>query len=1225
LFTTALCILLGVLLHWPPAQAETTYGPWKSAPIHGGGYLQQVFFAPSDSRRMYMTSDVGGLFRSDDKGQTWRMLHGALPADSSSYSPRGFTVHPKDADRIMIGAGNAWGGPGGVWLSSDGGATWKRTLQVRFEGNGWYRSAGNVLVLSPHNPDVVLAGPVGGGIWRSTNGGLSWVKTGPEDINPTQIYFDRANAQRVWVCAQPWDEVKVKRADGSEVGVRGGLFFSEDAGRTWNQIADKGPSEICQDPSDASVMYGVMGSQRIVRSTDRGRTWENFSQGLAPYNNGDARTDGSYDALAVGPNFVLAGGNGGHIYRLSDDKTMWREIKPDTINEGDWWGRIKPNSYRHFGSALGFVGINPRDPSHWVFTDWYALYQSLDAGKTWNLTLNGVEMTVLNTVAQEPTNPNVFHTGMADVGYFRSPDSGKTMQWITNGISNNIKTIFPSMAQPGRLYATGPREWQWHANEMFISDDAGLSWRRSGLNGIPKMEERRCETVVAHPTKKDDVWVTISGPIKPGEGGPWHSVDGGKTWKWEGTGLPEVDQFFRSGYWVSGPELAISADGSLVATSDDRRLLARRGPNDDKWTMLDLPGGAPNCVTADPLQAGRFYLALQDGGLWRSDDSGKSWKNIVDRDIHWVTPDLKVRGRVAAVAPWGVLVSTDSGATWRDMSRALPYRHSRNVVCFAGEQVVVGTGGNGVFYAPLSSLQGAATSRARSTARATADAAPAGLIQNAAMTAGTTTPSSWNLADWKEGTLSLKRDTAVYASAPAALLLETQGKATGMVHQSLQPTPKGPVTIEGKIKTSGNFDNVQIALQVFDAQWKQIDWKVVATGPQTTSGWQTFKGTQTVRDDAAYALLGLSVNGTGKVWLDDVFATTTGGTIAVPQQETAVDAVALPVAVAANDPLIRYTGRFDWSTRAAPRVAWPASTIALRFRGTDLNVKFQDSPSNRWQVEVDGVPTTTLQMTEGEHTYRVAAGLTNGEHTVRLVKATEALFGTAQVHGFELNQGGRLLPLPAAIRHIEVIGDSISAGYGNEAASKEEKFSHKTENAYFTYGAMAARELGADYTCIAWSGKKMWPDNTIPELYDRALPNEANSQWNFAQQVPNAVLINLATNDFAGGIPDEAGWTGAYKAFIARVRRNYPQAHIYCAIGPMMGDWGNGKPLTTLRNYLSKTVNDVRAAGDAKVHLIDFGTQDAQNGFGADWHPNIKTNQLMAAQLVQTLRKDLKW
>jgi lysophospholipase L1-like esterase len=436
--------------------------------------------------------------------------------------------------------------------------------------------------------------------------------------------------------------------------------------------------------------------------------------------------------------------------------------------------------------------------------------------------------------------------------------------------------------------------------------------------------------------------------------------------------------------------------------------------------------------------------------------------------------DLKVKDRVAAVSPQGILVSTDAGTTWREMSRALPYRHSRNVVCFAGEQVVVGTGGNGVFYAPISSLQGAATSRARTTVTSTQ--------YNAALRSKATTQDS----------------------LPAAV-------------------------------------------------------------------------------------------------------------------------TALPLKVAASDRNIRYVGRFDVSDSAGPRAAWSASTVALKFRGTSLNVRMKDSPSNRWQVEVDGVPTTTLQMIEGEHTYRVAEGLPVGEHSVRLVKATEALFGTSQILGLELSQGGRLLPLVTSARHLEVIGDSISAGYGNEAASKEEKFSHKTQNAYFTYGAIAARQLGADYTCVAWSGKKMWPNNTVPELYDRVLPNEAESTWNFAKQVPNAVLINLATNDFGAGIPDEAGWTGAYKAFIARVRRNYPQAHIYCAIGPMMGDWGEGKPLTTLRSYLSKTVTDVRATGDTKVHLIDFGTQDAKNGFGADWHPNIKTNQLMAEQLVQTLRKDLNW
>ena len=56
---------------------------------------------------------------------------------------------------------------------------------------------------------------------------------------------------------------------------------------------------------------------------------------------------------------------------------------------------------------------------------------------------------------------------------------------------------------------------------------------------------------------------------------------------------------------------------------------------------------------------------------------------------------------------------------------------------------------------------------------------------------------------------------------------------------------------------------------------------------------------------------------------------------------------------------------------------------------------------------------------------------------------------------------------------MEVIGDSISCGYGNEAANEHEHFSPTTENAYFSYGAIAARAFNADYTCIAWKWEKV--------------------------------------------------------------------------------------------------------------------------------------------------------
>ena len=105
-----------------------------------------------------------------------------------------------------------------------------------------------------------------------------------------------------------------------------------------------------------------------------------------------------------------------------------------------------------------------------------------------------------------------------------------------------------------------------------------------------------------------------------------------------------------------------------------------------------------------------------------------------------------------------------------------------------------------------------------------------------------------------------------------------------------------------------------------------------------------------------------------------------------------------------------------------------------------------------------------------------------------------------------------------------------------------------------SYGAIAARELHADFADIAWSGRKMWPNNTIPSIYNLTLPNDTASTWAFGGPGPDALLINLATNDFGPGIPDERNWTGAYSQFIDELRSHYPSARIYLAAGPMMSD-----------------------------------------------------------------------
>jgi hypothetical protein len=183
-----------------------------------------------------------------------------------------------------------------------------------------------------------------------------------------------------------------------------------------------------------------------------------------------------------------------------------------------------------------------------------------------------------------------------------------------------------------------------------------------------------------------------------------------------------------------------------------------------------------------------------------------------------------------------------------------------------------------------------------------------------------------------------------------------------------------------------------------------------------------------------------------------------------------------------------------------------------------------------------------------------------------------------------------------------------------------------TENAYDTYGAITARKFNADSVCVAWSGHKMWPDNTMPELYDRIVPTNPKSLWDFTKFIPDAIVINLSTNEFGKKYPpenpfDQAGWVSAYEQFIARLRSHYPNAEIYCASSPML----TGEKLTASKACLTQIAAELTAKGDGKVQYLELPTQDPKDGIGGMHHPNVKTNQVMADLIASHLITDLSW
>lgn len=1223
------CPLLAADTPAPATPPHRVYGVWHSSEIGGGGYLQQVHFCLTDPNRLYMTSDVGGLFRSDDRGATWRMVRGNLPAGGGAYEVRGMLVNPADADHVLIACGSPWGRAKGIYITRDGGSTWKQTLSAMFPGNGDSRGNGKILVPSPADEKLLLAG-ADEGIYRSTDFGETWSEvTGPKNLfSPSDIVFDRTNPNRVWLCVAGWGKERTM-----------GLFVSEDAGQSFRKLADRSPSEIVQDPVDPNTLYGLF-NQRPAKSSDGAASWTPLEDGLAPKNN-DARSDGQYAAITVGKDFILLGGHGGNFYRLPAGGSKWEKVAREAVDEGQWWGRMREGMYNHFGSALGYTAIDPRDENRWYFTDWYACYISPDAGRNWKLAIDGVEMTVIHTVVQDPADPKLVHVGMADLGYFRSTDSGARFEWNSKGISNNIKSIATTLAQPGRMYAVGPKQWHWYANQVFVSDDFGQRWRRPAMKGLPNMEEARCNTIAASQTEPNVAYLTISGPIAPNQGGVYRTDDAGMNWTWIGQGMPQQDSFFRTDIWVHGPEVAAARDGSLMAISCNRGQIVRFDPAAKAWSAVARPGrgqGGPNGVIADPSTPPRFYLAMKEGGLFRTDDAGITWNQLTNRDVYWVAVDALNSQRLAATTWDGAIASNDGGKTWHELDSALPYRHPRNVVGIAGDRIFVGTGGNGVFWAPFPTGMGKAAAL-QPLEPLRAGMKEVSFLRNGDMSAGTAEPQDWQLSSYKVGKVALKRDTSTCRSAPAALLVQTDGPATSFAHQRLDPYPTGPITIRGQAKVQGQFKTAQIAIQLFDANWKQIDWKAVTT-LGSSGDWQEFSATVTLPENASNALFGLSFDGTGRIWIDDVTVSGGGGVgptapgqpsapstpHAPPAQADPPLAAPLPLQVSASDSRLHYVGRFDTSDSSAPRCAWSGSTVQIRFVGSAINVILNGGNDNRFVAVVDGKAGKPFYA-RGKRAVAIATDLPEVLHTIEIMKITEPIFGAATFHGFELSPNAQVFAVPPPKRQIEVIGDSISCGYGNEAPNEREHFTHATENAYHTYAAMAGRRLDADVHIIAWSGKLMAPNNTLPEIYNRILPQDATSRWTPGRWKPDALVINLGTNDFAGGNPEEEMWIRAYKLFLMKLRSQYPHAAIFCTIGPMLTDphSPSKSALSTCRRYLQRIVKESNDSGDRQVYFLEFPMQTGSLGFGADWHPSIRQHEAMANVLIPALREKLNW
>lgn len=319
---------------------------------------------------------------------------------------------------------------------------------------------------------------------------------------------------------------------------------------------------------------------------------------------------------------------------------------------------------------------------------------------------------------------------------------------------------------------------------------------------------------------------------------------------------------------------------------------------------------------------------------------------------------------------------------------------------------------------------------------------------------------------------------------------------------------------------------------------------------------------------------------------------------------------------------VHFIGRFDTSDPKQPLFAYPGTAISTRFTGTGIDVALADTGKNWFDVIVDN-GTPSLLQTGGKTSFTLASNLAMGTHDVTIVKRTEGFVGSVRFSGFT-PKGGAIVasPFPYA-RRIEMIGDSITCGYGVLGANATCPFSADTESETAAWGALASKQLNAAHTAIAYSGRGLYRnfDGTLTDpmtqMWRRIVPDDSKSVWDFARYTPNVVVIDLGTNDYATGDPGMP-YQDAYVAFLKKLRSTYPSAHIVAALGVMLG----ANEQAILKGYVQSAIS---ATGDPNVSLLEMTPQDGTDGFGCDYHPSAARQQKMAAALVTHLKQKLGW
>ncbi len=617
---------------------------WEFAGWQGGGCFPNIELDLSVKGRVYLTSDVAGIWRSDDQGEHWRFVTKGL----KNLNVAALAISVSDSNVLYAATA------GGIYVSLDAGQSWSAAnhlnKQIKFERPQSYRP----IAISPKNPLNVCVATAKAGVFCSVDGAEHWqaLGQGQQEVL-TAILFDQ-EGKNIFV--------------GGLLGLQTYDFSTAQWSALNSQLKDLTDLSVVKE--DALRLYAAAGGDLWI-SDDAGVSWQKSS----------GNHDGKIFRLALVGKKIFAAVNkdwNGKILISDDEGATWKnpvtKITPDT----------QANPTRAWANLNGRIASLKADPfdSQVIFrSDWWGVFRSDDGGKTWTEKIHGAPNSVGSDIS---VTKNSLLVATMDNGLLKSSDGGKSYQPIFPSTGYDPakaghvwRVIVPS---ENRIVATSS-PWNEKVNQVIVSDDGGLNFKivRQGLpqnrptkntmwgQGYPR-------GLAFDPKDPNKIYLGVDGDDG---GGLFVSQDGGYRWA-RSVGQPGSLRIYN----------ALAVD-----PTDSNRIF---------WGACGKAGGV--YVSSDAGQtwhqtlkamtwvfdlmvtpSGVVYAAGDMGGtaVFVSSDHGETWKKLKNlvasgaAEALAFNPTDEKTIAVSSVlwgagAPGKIYLSRDAGASWSDVSANLP-------------------------------------------------------------------------------------------------------------------------------------------------------------------------------------------------------------------------------------------------------------------------------------------------------------------------------------------------------------------------------------------------------------------------------------------------------------------------------------------------------------------------------------------------------------------------